>query len=245
LAGFRGEMRTLFLSWGISAAVLILVAIALGLRLNRGYLGILIDNRGRYSLTQMQVVLWSILIISLIVGLYSARVVANISDALNFAIPEELLIVMGISVGSTAVAITVKAGKDASHPGQVAASNESDRPRFAQMFLVEEGELADKVVDVTKFQNFWITVILVAAYIVLAVNAVDAADRVDDVVLPGFSGTFLTLLGISHAGYLAGKLPNQPGKPKGLTVLLRRGDAVPGAAAAPAPSPATYTPRNP
>ena len=68
--------------------------------------------------------------------------------------------------------------------------------------------------------------------------------------LPGFSGTLLVLLGISHAGYVAGKLPTPEGSPSGLTVALRQQGAVPVAkaavaAAAGAPPPPTYVPRNP
>jgi hypothetical protein len=56
-----------------------------------------------------------------------------------------------------------------------------------------------------------ITLILIAAYL-LTVTA--ALSKVTDISLlnqlPGFSQSMVTLLGISHAGYLAGKLPNPP-----------------------------------
>jgi len=85
--------------------------------------------------------------------------------------------------------------------------------------LREEGEQADKVIDVAKFQHFWITVFLAGAYVVLAGTAIRNAASVSDVALPGFSTTFLTLFGISHAGYVAGKLPSPTGVPDGPTVL--------------------------
>ena len=78
------------------------------------------------------------------------------------------------------------------------------------------------MVDITKFQNFVITVVLVLGYIGLAVHTITAAGYATKVTaLPGFSGTFLVLLGISHAAYLAGKLPSPAGQPTGLSVESR------------------------
>lgn len=236
-------MRVVLIAWALSVLPLLLLAAWLGVSLKRGYAGILIDSRGRYSLSQLQMVLWTLLVLSLLSGLFFARVYSGIQDALSFAIPTELLIVMGISIGGGAIASTIKAGKDAANPDRIAASNAQDRPRFAQIFLLEEGALADQVVDVAKFQNFWLTLILIVAYIALVIQGVTSAAAM---VLPGFDDKFLVLLGISHAGYVAGKLPDHPGAPAGLTVAARSRGAVPAAAltAAAAP-PLTYVPRNP
>jgi hypothetical protein len=54
--------------WGIVAAAVVCLAVALGLRINKRVMGILIDTRGRYSLTHFQVALWTITILSLIAG---------------------------------------------------------------------------------------------------------------------------------------------------------------------------------
>lgn len=239
-------MNAVWPYWGVSAVVLIGAAAWLGSGiLKRGKTGILIDNRGRYSLTHFQVVLWTIVVLSLISGLFVARVIAGVGEALSFVIPEQLLIAMGISLGGAAASIAIKAGKDDTHPSRIAASNSEDRPRFAQVFLLEEGDFADRVVDVTKFQNFWLTLILVAAFVVLTFT-VNMGKSVAQVVLPSFSGTLLTLLGISHAGYLVGKLPDKPGSPEGLSLALKRQGAVPAQArAALAGGGPTYTPRNP
>lgn len=52
-------MNSILIAWLVAAAVLVFVAIALGKVVRQAPLGILIDNRGRYSLTQLQLVLWS------------------------------------------------------------------------------------------------------------------------------------------------------------------------------------------
>lgn len=238
------------LTFWISAALILVVAAGLlgKLTIKRGLLGVLIDDRGRYSLTQFQLVLWTIVVLSLICGVVAGRLVLGDGSALGFAIPNELLVVMGISMGSTAAAATIKASKDAANPERVAASNAEDRPRFSQILLREEGDLADQIVDITKFQNFWLTLLLVGSYVSLAISEIRAHASITDLqALPGFSGTLATLLGISHAGYLAGKLPNGKGTPQGLTLALKRAGAVassPAARAATATAP-TYLPRNP
>jgi hypothetical protein len=103
--------------------------------------------------------------------------------------------------------VVVKSYKDSIAPDSVAASYEDiDSPFFAQIFLQEDGPMADRVVDVTKFQNFWFTIILVSGYVALVITTIRSTS-VADFLLPGFSQTFVTLLAISHAGYIAGKIP--------------------------------------
>src|SRR5712692_5246092 len=118
-------MNAILVAWAISAAILIAFAIALGLwAIQRGWLGILIDQRGRYSLTQVQLVLWSIVVLSLIAGVFAGRLLDGQSaNSLGFTIPTNLLLVLGISVGSAATTTVIKAQKDSSAPDKVAASH--------------------------------------------------------------------------------------------------------------------------
>jgi hypothetical protein len=84
-------------------------------------------------------------------------------------------------------------------------------PFFGQVFLVEEGAMADEVVDVTKFQSFLITIVLVVAYVAMAIHAIVHAKTANAVIaLPDISGTFLVLLGISYAGYEEAPPPSPP-----------------------------------
>ena len=229
-------MGSFYMAWGISGLVLIIVASALGRLLGRGLLGFLIDVRSgtaRYSLTQFQLFLWTFLIISLISAVFWTRLLqGSKGGALDFTIPGELLAVLGISVGSAATSTAVKTHKDdpavrnrkAAANAQAAAvaaaagvttvapapaAAAAGDPFFGQVFLVEEGSSVDQAVDVTKFQNFWFTIILAAAYVALVVNAIQSTKDISDFALPGFSQQFVTLLGISHAGYIAGKLPTR------------------------------------
>jgi hypothetical protein len=224
-------MTTILVAWAASALALLALAMTLGMRLrpSRGPLGILIDARGRYSLTHLQIVVWSIVVLSLVSGLFWGRLVDGVPDPLGFSIPDQVLGLLGISAGSAVTAMAVKAGKDATPTGRsrVAASSMAlDPPRFSQVFLMEEGACADHVIDVTKFQNFIITLTLVVAYVAMGVDMIARADRPAQLTaLPTFSGTLLALLGISHGAYVAGKLPSQAGTPPGLTMENRRESA--------------------
>ena len=240
-------MTDAFVAWAISAAILLAIAVVLGLAVRSRFLGILIDGRGRYSLTQFQLVAWSVVVLSLISGFFWARLFGDGAGALDFSIPNEVLLLLGISVGSAGVATAIKSTKDNNTSESIAASDANDKPRLMQLFLDEEGTAADQSIDAAKYQNFWITVILLVAYVALAIDTIADADGASSLsALPTFSGTFVTLLGISHAGYLAGKLPNKPGVPPGLTVALREARAVPvGELPAPVDPPRTYVPRNP
>jgi hypothetical protein len=207
-------VTTVFVAWIAAAIGIVIFGAVPGVVIRRSLLGILIDNRGRYSLSQLQLVLWTIVVLSLAVGFFCERLLGKVEDPLGFRIPDEVLTVLGISLGSAAGALGIKAAKDAVRKEFVAASDPEHPPRLIQIFTVEEGKLADQVIDVAKFQNFWITLLLLVAYVVLAIDYIrDAGTPAELTSLPGFSGPFPVLLGISHAGYLAGKLPNPSGEP--------------------------------
>ena len=196
--------------WGISALALILLAAWAGRATRSAAVGILIDNRGRDSLNHMQIVMWTLLILSSIMGVYLARLFAGESNLLAFTIPQELLILMGISVGSATVAGAAKSAKDVSGANvaragaSFAAAGGGKRTiatHFAQVFQEEEGQQADQSIDVTKFQNFIFTLLTGLAFIVWTWKQANIQG------LPPLSKELLWLLGISHAGYVAGKLP--------------------------------------
>ena len=210
--------------------VLLGITVALGVVITSRPFGVLIDSRSRYSLTHFQIVLWTVVILSLISGVFFGRWAGRVAEPLEFSIPLDVLALMGISLGSTVLTTAVKSANDNRRPHSVAASMDvatgmkprgataagevADewKPKFSQVFLLEEGSYADKVVDIAKYQQFIITLVLVAAYVGLAIQAVGAApDAVTQ--LPTLGSTFLILLGASHGAYIAGKIPEQAGHP--------------------------------
>jgi hypothetical protein len=212
--------------WIGTAVVLMLFAGWLGVGLTKaGGLGILIDTRGRFSLSQFQLVLWTIVVLSLMGGVFIGRLKGGAgATALSFDIPANLLLVMGISVGSAIGAAATKSYKDISAPQRIAASIPAGQqtaaiaaakpptPFFGQMFLVEEGAMADQVIDITKFQNFWITLILIVAYVAMVAAYFAGLDDPSKITqLPDFSSQMVVLLAISHGGYFVGKIPDRQG----------------------------------
>jgi len=221
---------SLHLSWSISALIILALAVWAGYAARKNLVGILIDTRGRFSLNHLQIVMWTVIILSSIVGVFLARLVAGEADLMHFAIPQELLILMGISVGSATSAGAVKAAKDIgpsapkiARVGAVfpvaararlaqalaggapaAVEHRTIEAHFSQVVQEEEGDQGDVSVDVTKFQNLVFTALAGIAYVVLfwSRGTIDA--------LPPLPNELLWLLGISHAGYVAGKLPAKP-----------------------------------
>ena len=192
--------------WCISVVALLLLAYLVGRQGKRGTLGIFIDGRGRYSLTHFQIVLWTIVILSSVIGI----LISHGFDTKDLQIPPQLLGLMGISAGSGVLATGVKGTKDG--PGSTANIARSGTftlsggvqttivPRFAQIWLEEEGDQADKVVDITKYQNFIFTLVIIGVYVAMAWKSGKLPTLPDNVVW---------LIGISHAGYVGGKIPNK------------------------------------
>lgn len=223
-------MNTLFY-WLITAGVLIVCAGLIGRKAtfigsdgqeHKGnWLGIFIDDRLRYSLTHFQIVLWALVWLSLFAAIFLAGLLdGNPADALSITIPPEILALAGISGGSAVLTTAIKAPRTdgirrATLSRAKALKNSKDSKdsrdfkgsHFAQIFLEEEGDAADKVIDVTKFQNFFLTLIAVGAYIALAVTALGVPGVPEG--LPGFNQDLLWLIGISHAAYVGGKFPEK------------------------------------
>jgi hypothetical protein len=224
------SVNTFDLIWAISGIVLILLTILISRATGKGWKGILIDERGRYSLNRLQLVMWTLLVLSTFLGMFFTSVISSDSKALAanidiaFSIPPTLLVLMGISIGSATAAGAVKNSKDMDpnvnvpkagmvepSPAARAQAIASGAPtpnavplpaKLSQVFLAEEGSQMDKVIDVSKFQNFWFTIALGFTYIVLVAMLPKPS-------YPVFSPTALWLLGVSHAGYVAGKMPTK------------------------------------
>src|SRR6202023_2960802 len=109
-------MTAILVSWGISAAVLVVLALAIGWftgkKGQRHAFAVLIDFRGRYSLTHFQIVLWTLVILSLVSGVFFGRLVHNVPNPLGFKVPANVLGLLGISFASAVTATSVKVAKD-------------------------------------------------------------------------------------------------------------------------------------
>ncbi len=215
-------MDDILIAWAISAVVIVLLTGVLGRTMTppRGPLGVLIDGRGRYSLTHFQIVVWSLVIVSLIERDSLGRPAERSRGTARVPDPRRGARCARDQrrVGGHRQRGQGEQGRDADTRKRIAASGPGDPPRLAQMFWLEEGDYADRVVDVTKFQNFVITITLVVAYVALAIDGIQSLTEVEKATLPTFPATFLILLGISHGAYIAAKVPTQAGEAPGLNM---------------------------
>jgi len=218
----QSDWTAFYVAWAIAAAILVACAAGIGKQASKTVLGILIDERKRFSLNRLQLVMWTLLVLSTLVGLFVSYLNGQTTLGSVFKIDQNLLVLMGISVGSATTAGAVKSAKDlnpnvrvqragilAPTTAAVAIANAARVPlpasteppaHFSQIFLEEEGSRIDEVVDVTKFQNFFFTLAIGLTYVVLVAKQHG---------YPTFDNNVLWLLGISHAGYVAGKLPTK------------------------------------
>lgn len=215
--------------------VLLLSFIALlGHGIKGRWSGALIDNRNKISLSRLQTVLWTVLVLSA----FLTAAQTNISfvgplKGMQIALPEQLWMLMGISVASLigtpliqsykkdndkiAVAKTVASPTedqdgqgvdkdDSSHTkleGVMVVNTNDKFARWSDMFKGEEKGNQD-VLDLGKVQMFCFTILLILAYaIALGFLFNDSARAIS--TFPPIDTTVVALLGVSHIGYLGNK----------------------------------------
>jgi len=87
----------------VAMAVVLGIAVVVGLSKGKGAFGVLVDGRGKYSLARLQILLWTALIIGGYFGIaFPERFVK---------IPNEVLGLLGVTLGSTVVSTAIKANK--------------------------------------------------------------------------------------------------------------------------------------
>lgn len=185
--------------WALFAVIFVVILAVAGKISGKGLPGALIDSRNRYSLNRFQILMWTVLIFSAFAALFFAQgLVIPVVSA-------HLLGLVGISAASATTAGAVKSSKDimsaAATTPQIPKILPSKNPRPIQMILEEEGDFADEVVNVTKFQNMILTLVAGVAFVAMVVDQMTLDLELSD--------QFLWLLGISHTTYVAAKVPNR------------------------------------
>lgn len=120
----------------------------------------------------------------------------------------------GISSSSAVVATAVKSPRSEKARTDAKAGNDEvslPTPHFSQVYTVEEGTFVDQVIDIAKFQNFFLTLIAVGVYV--AISATMLAAPPTPTGFPPFNDRLLWLIGISHVAYVGGKFPERMGTP--------------------------------
>jgi hypothetical protein len=215
------RIRAETLRWTAIVIFLVLVGIVLALvwrgvkgnRLagdNTGVVGAFFLDRqsNSYSLSKFQVIAWTSVAVFGYVYLFLCRVFIQWKFNLP-PIPDGLPTLLGVSAGTTVAAIGITANRGSKGAGPI-------HPSFAD-FISTGGLIAGE-----RFQFFVWTLIGCGGFLGV-ILASDPASLTD---MPEIKGAFLTLMGLSSAGYLAGKLVRAPGP---IIELLTIEDVIPAA----------------
>jgi hypothetical protein len=209
-------------------AALSLIMFVLGRAIVHQPLGILINEQNVMSLARLQMAVWTLAILGAYFTFALVRMKAGSpadQNPLDVAIDWHLLALMGISTTSFAGASLIGAAKQDKEPddgvvektagdsGETKDAVDSNR----QGILYANGSKSDALLtdlfqgdelgnathlDLGKVQMFYFTVIAVVVFLIMAAKSLHGGDLSKLPVLPD---GLVAILGISHAGYLAGK----------------------------------------
>jgi hypothetical protein len=230
LVGLLMPAQSRLWAWTITLILLAIFAAVAGHGITGRWLGVLIDDRNKMSLSRLQMLLWTILILSGFATAALANVAGAFGNPLAIAIPSELWAAMGISttslVGSPLILSSKRASNpnpdeyqqtlallkvqgvdtaQVSHEGQVVVKAMPAAAQVADLFKGEETGNAAQL-DLGKVQMFYFTFVLVLVYAVaLGTLFLTGIGKPID-TLPKLDGSMVALLAISHAGYLTNKV---------------------------------------
>lgn len=215
-AGGTGRLVT----WLVTVLAIVILCGCIGRAISQSWTGVIEDARNRVSLSRLQMLLWTILVLSAFITAAASNFALDPNiDALSVVIPSDLLGAMGIAATSLVAAPAVLSLKAAppTPDGTVAnvstgihVRSDDEEASWLDIFRGDEnGNCATP--DLSKIQQFLITLALVGLYGCLVGRLMLTKTVIHS--LPGLNQNFLWLLGISHAGYLVYKAVPHPAAP--------------------------------
>lgn len=210
------------LTWFINLALFLVFIIFVGNGVTGRWSGLLIDDRKKMSLSRMQTIAWTVLVLSAFI----TAALTNISkvgpfNALNIGIPQTVWLLLGISttslIGSPLI-IGVKKkqpdqptpGPDKTTNGPIVSNINIDDAKWSDIFKGEEVSNEDTL-DLGKVQMFYFTVLIVGVYGVMLALIFNDPNQPVISAFPDPNTALAGLLGISQAAYLVNKvIPRTP-----------------------------------
>lgn len=220
--------------WMAMMGFLTLFILVAGKGVTGRFAGVLIDERNRFSLSRLQMVMWTILILSA----YIVAVLINIhrgqENPTHIGLDETLWALMGIATTSLVGSPLIKSTKSGTSTDLVTSPPQDQQVRRFELLkqrgvptegLEVDGQLiankdpkdaswadlfrGDDVatafsLDLSKVQMFYFTIITLLVY-GAALSSLFESNAVGIKEFPDLSGGMIALLGISHAGYLTSK----------------------------------------
>jgi len=205
LSGFLGLNNRPLLAWIVQYGILAAFLVMTGYNIKEVPLGAFIDSRNRVSLSNFQMLMWTLLIVSSYFSVltYNASFYQSGYSFFDLEIPQELWWLLGISttslVGSPIILTDVE------------GSDLRDSATKAGWSDLWKGEKKNNqhYLDISRIQMFYFTLVVYFGYAfqvgILLYEAQTNPNPIPIESLPTVPSGMLTILGISHAGYLGKK----------------------------------------
>ncbi len=218
-------------TWLQVLALMSVFVVLVGRGITGHWRGILIDRRNKMSLSRLQLLAWTLLILSAILIGALSNVSAGSAAPLEIEIPSQLFTLMGISVAGAVGSMAVLSSAEQKKVDRSIRDNVADRlhknesvkvdpdndsivvrnigpsdARWGDLLKGDEVGTAESV-DMGKLHMFFFTFILIVGY--GAAVSVEFGTGALITKIPAVQDGMNVLLGISHTGYLAAKAITQ------------------------------------
>ncbi len=163
---------------------------------------LIIDQRNKFSLSRLQLVVWSLLVISAVTTEGILNAVWGRMTPLGIDIPSQLWILLGLSAGSFVAAPLVLASK---RDVGMLATKPPNEHAWRDIFYGDDTGNSDQV-DFSKVQQFFFTIVLVVTY-AAAIGSVIAMAKPSATLLtfPKLDDGFIGIMAVSQTAYIAYK----------------------------------------
>lgn len=223
--------------WLITMVLMAAFGVIVGYGVTGYWRGILIDGRNKMSLSRLQILIWTLVILSALFTAILTNASLGWESPLDIVVPQQLWVLMGISTAAavgTPLVLSNKASVkaddaekakaeqalegqgftdiDTNAAGTVVRNKQPTAARWGDLLKGDEFTNAASI-DVGKLQMFFFTFVLAIGYCSAIATLFQTEGPVTS--LPEVQEGMNVLLGISQTGYLAIKAtPSTPAAPK-------------------------------
>jgi hypothetical protein len=161
------------------------------------------------SLSSFQFLLWTLVILFAIIGVYLVRILQGVSDPPSGPIPVNILALMGISVGVPIInSLTHRYRSIDLHHIEKSDTEQRNSENKLKLRKLKGNGLGhmlyeDEKPSLNRFQMFSWTVISIGIYlIVLFSKVIESANNPNNLILPDIDPIFVVLMGLSQIAFL-------------------------------------------